>query len=208
MKQEYVLKTTFILLVLLAILMPWAAVRAEDVKTEILEPHVRPDNMNAMFERGMLHGKVEAAFLFNENLSVFDIDTSIHKHTARLEGTVSSELEKDLATQVALNVEGIDEVDNRLRVNDEKAEQKDIEKIKEAVTDVANEARIITAIESKLAVNGHLSGLGVSVNANGSNVILSGTVTSPLHKQLAELIALNTDGVNSVDNQLRVKPES
>ncbi len=178
-----------------------------DAKSEIMEPHVRPDNMNAMFERGMLHGKVEAAFLFNDSLSMFEIDTSIQQHTAVLEGTVSGELEKDLATQVALNVDGIDEVENRLTVNDELSRIESDQELKDASADVASEARIITAIESKYAVNGHLSGMGINVNANGNKVILSGTVVSPLHKQLAELVAVNTQGVLSVDNRIRIDPE-
>ncbi|MDX1694294.1 MAG: BON domain-containing protein [Ketobacteraceae bacterium] len=183
-------------------------VLADDAKKEIMQPHVTPDNMNAMFERGLLQGKVEASFLFNENLNAFDISTSIQKDKAILSGHVSNELEKDLATHVALNVEGINEVENNIIVDEEKSLAKNLKEVKAAVSEVANEARIITTIESKYAVNGHLSALGIDVNANGNRVILSGTVTSALHRDMAELIAKNTEGVAAVDNQLRIDPDA
>lgn len=184
------------------------AFAAGPADSEMMKPHVNPDNINAMFQRGVRHGKVEAAFFFSDNLSAFDINTRIEKDKAVLTGYVSSELEKDLATQLALNVEGIEEVENNITVDEEKSQAFSLKKLKQQVAEVATEAKIITSIESQYSVNGHLSALGIDVNAEGNAVTLSGTVTSEPHKELAELIAANTDGVETVENELRIDPDS
>lgn len=164
------------------------------------------EQVSVVFENGIKHGKLEAAILFNEHINYFDIQTDVHKDLATLSGTVKTDIEKDIAEQVALSVEGIKKVENNIVV-DPKAAISKTERVNNKLMKNLSDAKITTVIESKLAVNRHLSALGIDVDTDNKKVTLSGTVESEQHKELAELIAENTSGVVDVENKLQVNPD-
>ena len=160
-------------------------------------------DMSTMFENGLKQGKLESAILFNDELSFLDIETDVHEGIASLSGVVETEIEKDIAEQVALSVEGIKQVENNIVVDAEAAKSK-AEKSSESLMDNISDAKITTVIKSKMAVNGHLSALDIDVDTDEREVKLSGKVESEELRELAQLIAENTSGVESVENELVV----
>ncbi|AZZ93263.1 BON domain-containing protein [Hahella sp. KA22] len=154
------------------------------------------------FKDGWTEGKIETAILFNENLSTFEIDASVNGSNATLVGTVSSEVEKELAEQIALSVEGVKDVDNQLQVasTPAKKENAENESFKSSVAD----ATITAKVKMKLLANESVAGLDIDVDTEGRVVTLNGAVDSEAEKDLAEKLASNVDDVDSVENKLMI----
>jgi osmotically-inducible protein OsmY len=101
-----------------------------------------------------------------------------------------------------------------LRTNDIKAEldktgrvlREKTQQAEHAIADATADARITTAIKSKLVANRDLSALSISVNTTGGIVTLSGTVATADDIGKAMLVALETDGVHQVISTLQVRP--
>lgn len=144
---------------------------------------------------------ITTSYSLNTQLNPFDISVTVKDGTAKLTGTVESDVEKNLAGEIARGADGVDEVDNQIRV-DEKAARNDRENdgFFRSVADATTAAQI----DSKLLWNSNTSGMDIDVDVDGRTAKLQGTVSSDAEKQLAESIALNTSGVNRVENELQV----
>ena len=59
----------------------------------------------------------------------------------------------------------------------------------------------------KIAADPKLANLGIAVSASGGMVTLSGSVPTYAARETAEKIAIATDGVKAVDNQITVENE-
>jgi osmotically-inducible protein OsmY len=75
----------------------------------------------------------------------------------------------------------------------------------ERTMDAAGDAAIVAAVKSRLLLNEHTSGLDITVEAHEDVVTLSGQVESEEERELAEMIAANTLGVEDVRNKLEVE---
>jgi osmotically-inducible protein OsmY len=75
----------------------------------------------------------------------------------------------------------------------------------QTIADSTADARITTAIKTKLVANRDLSALSISVNTTGGVVTLSGTVTSPEDISKAMMLAMDVDGVREVVSTVQVK---
>ena len=71
----------------------------------------KPELKNAWLE-----SKLETALLVNGELNNFSIDHEVRDGRATLTGTVESDVDRELAEQVALGIDGINAVNNRLIV--------------------------------------------------------------------------------------------
>ena len=70
------------------------------------------------------------------------------------------------------------------------------------------DARAVTEIKAKYAVDATLSAWNISVGCAQGHVTLSGTVSSADDIGRAIAIALDADGVRDVDSSLTVKPKT
>jgi osmotically-inducible protein OsmY len=77
-----------------------------------------------------------------------------------------------------------------------------------ALADATADARITTAIKTKLLTSRDLSAFNISVNTTAGVVTLSGFVSSSEHIGKAILLAMETDGVREVLSTLQVKPKA
>ncbi len=68
-----------------------------------------------------------------------------------------------------------------------------------------SDSAITTKIKSKYAVDSVVSVFNVGVRTYGGKVTLSGTVGSYAARERAEKLAIETDGVKAVDNQIKVE---
>jgi osmotically-inducible protein OsmY len=157
-----------------------------------------------------LHGKLESSLLFNEHLNSFDIDTDVKNGTAYLRGAVESDIDRDLAGEIAKSINGVTKVENELVVDKTKAAMsKDDEAAKERQgfkQSVIN-ATLTARIKSQLLMNGNTGGMAINVDSKQGVVTLSGVVKSDEERDLAVRLASNTNGATSVTDRLVVKSD-
>ncbi len=164
----------------------------------------KPELRNAWLE-----GKLETALLVNRHLNNFTIDSEVRNGNATLTGSVESEIDRELAEQVALSIEGIEDVDNQLKIEPGEAKSQRAESSHErSFSQKFDDMTTTAAVKSKLLANQSTHGLDIKVDTVNSIVSLSGSVATTEEKQLAGKIAGNTDEVRNVKNLLKVKPKS
>lgn len=149
-------------------------------------------------------GKVETVYLLNEHLNNFKIDTSVDKETITLKGMVETEVEKELAEELAYNVDGIKEVDNQLEVSKDApkttADKGDEDR---SFTQAIKDASLTASVKAKL-IQSEVKARNIDVDTYNAVVSLDGKVQSKAHIDLANEIAKNIDGVKDVKNELKV----
>ncbi len=150
-----------------------------------------------------LDGKLEAAYLLNQHLNSFTIDTKVKNGTAYLSGTVESDIDRDLAVEVAKGIKGINSVENNLTVDPDDARANENEEGRKFAQRV-DDATTTAAVKSKLMANSNVKGLAIDVDTHYDVVTLSGKVRSSEEKDLAEQLAKNTGDVKDVNNELIV----
>jgi len=149
-------------------------------------------------------GSIWTAIALNRHLNPFKIDVDVESGTAILSGIVENDIDRDLAEQIALGIEGISEVDNQLQVDG------DATRSYETQSDLAQrfeDATTTATVKSKLLWNRHTEGLNIGVETRVGVVTLTGTAQSAAAKDLAGRLARNTDGVRSVENDIQVDGE-
>lgn len=167
----------------------------------------RIDQASPAVKDAWLDGKLEATLLFNEHLNSFDIDTDVSNNVAYLSGAVESDIDRDLAGEIAQSVKGIERVDNQLVVDRAKAKTiGDTDSAKERMTfrQSVMDATLTSRVKSQLLLNDNTDGLNIDVDSVDGRVTLTGDVKSKQEGDLAVQIARNTTGATSVTDNLRV----
>lgn len=154
-------------------------------------------------------GKIETVYTLNGHLSPFSIDTDVDNGVVHLTGTVESDIDRDLAGELAKNVDGVVEVNNELTVDVDRARDHDgnLDANADGHRDFGSwvdDATTTAAVKTKLLGNSNTKGLQIDVDTEDDVVILSGRVESTAESDLAEQIALNTGDVKEVRNNLVV----
>lgn len=182
-----------------------AAIGAEDKNCQASEPAI--ESTKQELKDAWLQGKVETALLFNEFLNPFDIDTDVENGVVYLKGAVESDIDRDLAGEIAKSIDGVTDVENELVLDKAKAlearaseDSNPAKSFKQKVTNATLTARVKT----QLLLNGNTSGMQIDVDSADGIVTLSGEVDSAQEKELAVRIAENTDGTVSVVDRLTV----
>lgn len=168
--------------------------------------HAADGDMSRQLTEARQEGSVWTAFALNRHLSPFSIDVEIENGVAVLTGEVESDVERDLAEQVALGVEGVREVDNQLKVEGEAADRSNDRD--RDFSNRFNDATTTATVKSKLLWNRNTEGLNINVDTNNGVVTLKGSANTDEARELAERLARNTEGVREVNNELKVNGEA
>lgn len=144
-------------------------------------------------------GSIWTAFALNRHLNPFKLDIEVEAGEATLTGKVENAVQKDLAEQVALSIEGIDAVDNRIEVAGEAASGNP-----PGLVQRLEDASLAATVKSKLLWNSNTRGLDIQVKSETGAITLSGRAQTPAAKELAGQLAANTDGVREVFNHLSI----
>lgn len=163
---------------------------------------VAQDTTSPEITDARLDARISTTYALSPHLRAKDLEVVVQDGKATLTGTVGEDIEKVLAEQIALSVDGVEEVDNRIVVEDDYVAPERSEE--RSYGEVIEDATITAAVKSKLMWSRHADGLATSVDTQSGQVTLQGTATSEEAKALAERLAMNTRGVVSVDNQLKV----
>jgi len=146
-------------------------------------------------------GSIWTAFALNRHLSPFNIGVKVEQGTATLTGKVENQVDKDLATQIAGDTQGINKVDNQLQIDPQVAAEPGT---KANMAQRFDDATLVATIKSKLLWNSVTEGLNIEVSANQGVVTLKGQAKDADAKQLAGSLASNTDGVTEVNNLISI----
>lgn len=149
-------------------------------------------------------GKLESAYMFNRHLNNFAIDVEVEGSTAKLTGKVESPVDKELAEQLALSIDGISDVNNELAIVPSKEARARDDDQERDFTAKVEDATLTAEVKLKLLANTQTAGTSINVDTMNKSVTLTGEVNSSAEKDLAELIANNVDGVKGVNNRLKV----
>jgi osmotically-inducible protein OsmY len=153
-------------------------------------------------------GKVETVFTVNSHLNPFSIDTDVENGIVHLTGTVESDIDRDLAGELAKGIDGVVDVKNDLRVDVAEGRRAREETHSQAGERPfgawIDDATTTAAVKSKLLGSANIKGLKIDVDTNNDVVTLTGQVRSSEQSQLAEELAKNTGDVKEVHNNLVV----
>jgi osmotically-inducible protein OsmY len=162
------------------------------------------------FRDARLTGQIETMYLLNPHLSAFAIDTDVENGIVHLNGTVSSDIDRDLAGALAKNVDGVVDVDNELEINEHVlSEEVPVDEEQVARRDFGSwvdDTTTTAAVKSRLIGNANTKGLQIDVDTRGDIVTLSGRVETAQERELAEQIARDAGDVADVHNNLVVDP--
>lgn len=186
MKHQFFLKPSSLVLLIsvLGSSVAWAELTAQDVVEARQET------------------QIWTTFALSPFLRANDIKVTVDNGKATLTGRVLEDINKDLATQMALGVAGIKDVDNQITVEPQYvAPARSTER---SYAELIDDATITSAVKSKLLWSKYADGLATNVDTEFGKVVLKGTADSKQAKELAGRLAQNTRGVLEVDNQLVV----
>lgn len=146
--------------------------------------------------------QIWTTYALSPYLRAHDISVTVDNGKATLTGKVEEDVNKDLAKQIALGVDGIKEVDNQIVVTADLPPR--ASPAERSYGDMVDDASITSAVKAKLLWNKNTDGLQTDVDTRWARVKLTGTADTAEAKALAGQLAKNTRGVRSVDNQLVV----
>jgi osmotically-inducible protein OsmY len=114
-----------------------------------------------------------------------------------LDGTASSDAQKELTTEYARDIEGVKDVKNDMKVVAEPAPRTMGEKV--------DDASITAQVKSALLTHRSTSALKTKVATRNGVVTLTGDAKNQAEKDLVTKIANDINGVKSVVNDMEVK---
>lgn len=181
-----------------------------DTRSQNVDRSERPEDRGFSGEArdAWLTGKIETVMLLNTRLNSFRIDTDVENGTVTLSGELESEVDRDLAEQLARGVDEVEEVNNNITVRPADADRSEVDSESESgdLSQWVSDRTTTAVVKSNLLANDRTGGMDINVDTERDIVTLSGTVESAEEMQLAEQIARDARDVREVRNQLEVEP--
>jgi osmotically-inducible protein OsmY len=144
--------------------------------------------------------QVKAAFALSKRISAYEIGVETKDGVVKLTGQAPSEIDRELAGNVASDTTGVKQVDNQIRV--EPGLKPSDASLRESarVTDL----EIHAYLRERLAASEFLSGNEINVSVKDRVVMLAGRTQTPQQKTGVEQLARSIPNVANVVNQLTV----
>ena len=163
---------------------------------------IAADTMTPEITDARMGSRITTTYALSAHLRANDIEVSVQDGKATLSGIVEEDIKKVLAEQIALSVDGVTAVDNQIVVETDYVVPERSEG--RGFGEVIEDATITAAVKSKLMWSRYAEGLATNVETHSGQVTLHGTASSEEAKEMAERLAMNTRGVQAVDNQLEI----
>jgi osmotically-inducible protein OsmY len=151
-----------------------------------------------------LDGKLETALLLNTQLNNFKIDTDIDNGVAVLSGQVKNQTQKDLAGEIAQNIEGITDVKNNLTVDANYQTDEAADRDNKSFSRAWHDMTVTAGLKMELAAHDELEASEINVSTDNGVVTLKGKVKNATEKDLAVEMAKGYDKVVDVRDELVV----
>ena len=176
-----------------------AALITAAIGTASLSAHANNDWQDESRD-AWIHGSAQTSLMLNTNLNAFRISSSVEDGVVTLEGEVETSTDKALAEELVEGIDGVRSVNNELTVRTE-----DHDDDEGGVGATLNDGRIFTVLKTRLLMSGDVSGRAIEVEVDNAVVTLTGDVESASERDLAIEMARNTNGVEDVRDNLRVR---
>lgn len=156
--------------------------------------------------------KVQAKYFMDSDVKGRNINVDTRDGIVTLTGEIESEGERRQALAIARNTDGVKSVTDQLqlqradadRTADRDNRQRDDRRAEGGAMAGVDDAWITTKVQAKFFLDDDIKGRDINVDSRDGTVSLTGTVASDAERRMAETIALETNGVSRVDNQLKV----
>jgi len=146
--------------------------------------------------------KIKTTYLFNGHLNPFRININTDDGVVILQGVVRTDIQRDLAGEIAKNADGVRSVRNELQVSEGAVDNAD--QIDRTFSQAVLDASTTASVKSALALTKGVKASDINVTTRWGTVTLTGTVASKAEKKLAEGVTRNTEGVKEVEVKLQV----
>jgi hyperosmotically inducible protein len=142
--------------------------------------------------------KVKSTLLFHRSVSGFKTEVNVKDGIVTLQGEAPSQAQKDLTTEYAKDVEGVNGVNNEMTV------AKTSKKTRTAGNKI-DDASITAQVKMTLLYHRSTSALNTSVTTKNGVVTLSGKASNAAAKDLATKFATDVNGVKGVKNRMTIE---
>ncbi len=138
------------------------------------------------FKDGWIESKLETALVLNKHLDALEIDINVDNNVATLGGEVNTDIEKELAENIALGIEGIDSVKNNIKVASKPAtaNSQSAASNRRSFSQYVDDVSTTAAIKTELLASKNVEGLEINVDTYNDVVTLSGKVHTGAQKDL------------------------
>lgn len=145
--------------------------------------------------------QLQTAYMLNPELNRYNIKTEVINGQVDITGAVQSELEKQLAIDIAKDVNGIDQIQaDNLTIDPHTKRGEITSDFGKKITDTT----ITAMVKTKLLADSRVSGTDIEVSTINNIVTLSGKAKTSTERSVAGEIAISTPGVSSVKNALTI----
>ncbi len=139
--------------------------------------------------------KVQSALVFHSNVNASKTDVNVKNGVVTLKGKAISQVQKELTTEYAKDVEGVKEVKNEMTLV--KADDTFGEKI--------DDASITAQVKMTLMMHKSTGVIRTSVTTNNGIVTLSGKAKNEAERDLVTKLTEDVEGVNNVVNKMTIE---
>lgn len=174
------------------------------VTTLMTTPVMANNSWQGEAKDAWLDGKLETALLLNTQLNNFNIDADIENGVAVLSGQVKNLTQKDLAGEIAQNVDGITDVKNNLTVDANYQTDNSADNDSKSFSRAWHDMTVTAGLKMELAAHDELEASEINVSTDNGVVTLKGNVKNATEKDLAVEMAKGYDKVVEVKDQLVV----
>ena len=161
--------------------------------------------------------KVKTTLLFHRSVSGIKTEVDVKDGIVTLRGDADNQSQKDLATEYAMDIEGVKSVKNEMTLT--KASEATKKEAKETrmvadeketketrtVGDKIDDASITALVKTTLLYHRSTSGLQTKVETKNGVVTLSGKAKNAAEKDLASKLAKDVNGVEEVKNLMIIE---
>ncbi len=160
-------------------------------------------DISRMLGEARLTASTKTALSLNRHLKGTKLEVSVTDGVVSLSGAVGTEIQKELAGEVALSIKGVTKVQNDLVVSrsltlSQAARERSLG---ERLDDLTIEA----AVKAALILNENVSARKIGVSSDRGRVLLTGKIASPAEAELARKIADDIEGVVAVEFKLALE---
>jgi len=142
--------------------------------------------------------RIKSVLLFHRNVSAANTDISVNEGVVTLNGIASTEAQKELTREYAIDVDGVKSVNNSITVD------KNTKTIFEKIGDNIDDASITAQVRMALLLHRSTNVLKTKVATEKGIVTVQGNAKNGAEKDLVGKLVNNVKGVKGLKNKLTI----
>ena len=146
---------------------------------------------------------IKTTYLFNQHLDSCRIQVDTRGGVVTLQGSVPSDIHRDLAVAIAGNAEGVRQVRNELALAEMEGDGP--EEAERTYGEAVRDASVTASVKMALAFERSVRGSAIRVRTERGTVTLTGEVDSEAERQIAARVARDIEGVKHVVSNVHVR---